>query len=407
MPILVRPVREQLEHDRIIRLLEAQWRQKYKVDANPGDERNAAIKVGTSTLYPDLVLTEEGGRKPRALVEVETGESVNHLEAMAQWAHFARAKSSLYLFVPAGSVETARRLASDHQIELAELWTYLVIGDQVRFTSALGSSSEEALIADRPVAVPVPPRRPFVSDADEPPAEAEVKPAAPRAPVKAAGKDRGREKAAPAKAAPEKAAPEKVAAQKAGLERAAHEKTGAAQPGALKNGAKASPVKVAAAVKAVSDKVPDKTSGEKAAAKVAKPAPVVAPAAKSAAVKPPARPVAQPSEGGTHKVARGAPAKAASRAVEKITKAPAPPAKRPTAVKAQAARPQGRGAASARAVPRAADRSGAAGRSSPRPAARAVAARPAGTRSTTKRAPARAASAKRTVGKAARSQKRR
>ena len=102
MPILVRPVREQLEHDRIIRLLEAKWRRKFKVEANPGDERNAGVKVPAGTLYPDLVLTEEGGRKPKALIEVETNESVNHREAMAQWANLAKARTSLVLFVPVG-----------------------------------------------------------------------------------------------------------------------------------------------------------------------------------------------------------------------------------------------------------------------------------------------------------------
>ena len=50
MPILVRPVREQLEHDRIIRLLEAKWRRKFKVEANPGDERNAGVKAAAGTV---------------------------------------------------------------------------------------------------------------------------------------------------------------------------------------------------------------------------------------------------------------------------------------------------------------------------------------------------------------------
>src|SRR5205823_5650016 len=34
-PILVRPVREQLEHDRIIRLLHSKWRRKYEAGMNP------------------------------------------------------------------------------------------------------------------------------------------------------------------------------------------------------------------------------------------------------------------------------------------------------------------------------------------------------------------------------------
>ena len=120
MPILVRPVREQLEQDRIIRLLEAKWRRKFKVEANPGDERNAGVKGPAGTVYPDLVLTEEGGRKPKALIEVETAESVNHLEAMSQWANLAKARTSLLLFVPVGAVEAARRLASENAISRSE-----------------------------------------------------------------------------------------------------------------------------------------------------------------------------------------------------------------------------------------------------------------------------------------------
>ena len=184
MPILVRPVREQLEHDRIIRLLEAKWRRKFKVDANPGDERNAGVKVPAGTLYPDLVLTEEGGRKPKALIEVETNESVNHLEAMAQWANLAKARTSLVLFVPVGAVEAARRLSSENSIKLAELWTYHVLGDQVRFTSVFREhgaepadliekvevfTTERAAPAPRPVPVePVEPVAPPAAEPDRP-----------------------------------------------------------------------------------------------------------------------------------------------------------------------------------------------------------------------------------------------
>ena len=53
-PILVRPVREQLEHDRIIRLLQAKSRRRYEVGINPGNERNAAVGTGASAFYPDL-----------------------------------------------------------------------------------------------------------------------------------------------------------------------------------------------------------------------------------------------------------------------------------------------------------------------------------------------------------------
>jgi hypothetical protein len=134
-PILVRPVREQLEHDRVIRQLQAKYKRKFDVGMNAGAEQSAGIGTGTSAVYPDLVLhSTERGRKLLGVVEVETSESVNHLEAMSQWASFARLRAPLHLYVPAGSIDTARRLCADHQIPVAEIWTYHPIGDQMRFT---------------------------------------------------------------------------------------------------------------------------------------------------------------------------------------------------------------------------------------------------------------------------------
>jgi hypothetical protein len=134
-PILVRPVREQLEHDRIIRLLHAKFRRKYEAGMNPGVEMNMAVGPGPSPMYPDLVLlTPDRGRKLQIIVEIETGESVNHLEALAQWAHYGRIRAAFHLYVPAGMVDVARRLTEDNQIHVAEIWSYHVVGDEPRFT---------------------------------------------------------------------------------------------------------------------------------------------------------------------------------------------------------------------------------------------------------------------------------
>ena len=93
-PILVRPVREQLEHDRIIRLLQAKCRRKYEAGINPGAEQNVPVGSGTSAVYPDVVLQSlERGRRLEGIIEVETGESVNHLEALAEWAHFSKLRA--------------------------------------------------------------------------------------------------------------------------------------------------------------------------------------------------------------------------------------------------------------------------------------------------------------------------
>jgi hypothetical protein len=144
-PILVRPVREQLEHDRIIRLLQARLKRRHDVAANVGEERVAGVKSGTAQVFPDLVLTsQDRGHRVEATVEVETGESVNHLEAMAEWAHFGRLKPAFHLYVPATTVEIARRLIAENQVQVAELWSYHTIGDQTRFTLVERTSGTKA-----------------------------------------------------------------------------------------------------------------------------------------------------------------------------------------------------------------------------------------------------------------------
>ena len=121
-PIFVRPVREQLEHDRLIRFLLNKYKRKFDVAVNVGEEQTAPVKLGERTFFPDLVLTD--GKKLAGLVEVETGESVNNLEAMAQWVHFSRARVPFHLYVPIPGFDAARRLCAHHNVAVAELWTY-------------------------------------------------------------------------------------------------------------------------------------------------------------------------------------------------------------------------------------------------------------------------------------------
>jgi hypothetical protein len=141
---------------------------------NPGVEQNAAVGVGPSALYPDLVLSSaDRAHKLQVVVEVETGESVNHLEALAQWAHFGKLRAAFHLYVPAGMVDVARRLCEGNHIHVAEIWSYHVVGDQPRFT--LVHRSKEA----PPVARTRPPVKAPAKAAPRPPAPArKPKPAA-------------------------------------------------------------------------------------------------------------------------------------------------------------------------------------------------------------------------------------
>ena len=67
-------------------------------------------------------------------VEVETGESVNPIEARAEWGVYSKLKVPLHLYVPPACVEAAKRICDEYQIVVSELWTYTTSFDQVRFT---------------------------------------------------------------------------------------------------------------------------------------------------------------------------------------------------------------------------------------------------------------------------------
>ena len=150
-PILVRPVREQLEHDRVIRQLQAKFRRKYEVGINPAGELNVPVGTGSAPIYPDVVLMAmDRGRRVQCVVEVETGESVNHLEALAQWAHLSRTRVPFHLYVPAGMVDVARRLSEDNNIHVAEIWSYHSVGDQMRFTMAFRNKETPPPVPKKP-----------------------------------------------------------------------------------------------------------------------------------------------------------------------------------------------------------------------------------------------------------------
>ena len=74
-----------------------------------------------------IVLSD--GKKLAGLIEVESSESVNNLEAMAQWVHFSRAKVPFHLYVPVHVYDAARRLCEANQARVTEIWTYRAAAD--------------------------------------------------------------------------------------------------------------------------------------------------------------------------------------------------------------------------------------------------------------------------------------
>jgi len=228
----VRPVREQLEHDRIIRMLHAKLRRKYEAGMNPGAEQNMPVGVGPGALFPDLVLlSPDRGRKLQIIVEIETGESVNHLEALAQWAHYGRLRAAFHLYIPASMVDVARRLTEDNQIHVAEIWSYHVVGDEPRFTlvhrnrepisaqARKGPVVKAGVMPKPALPPPAPPPAP-VDVAPPPPAVPKAKPAKAAVKTNSAAKAKATAKSKPKTASKPKpkpkpaAKPKKVAGKK-------------------------------------------------------------------------------------------------------------------------------------------------------------------------------------------------
>jgi hypothetical protein len=299
-PILVRPVREQLEHDRVIRLLQQDLaKKKVEVGINPGAEQNASVGGAGRKEFPDAVIySTDKGRKLIGVVEVETAESVNHLEAMSQWAHLAKLKVPFHLYVPTGSVDVARRLSQDYGISVTEIWSYLQVGEQFKFTLIYPPSrGRSAATAPRTVSVAtirVEPRPD--PTADIVPDEPVVRPALPSAAPRVAAGPRvipAKPKVIPQKAAlktspPQAATPAKVVSA-----------AKVAPPSKAAPSSKAAPpVKVAPAPKSVAGRVAPPPKPAAVAIKAPKASASAAMAPKSKASRPVAgksQPVPRPA----------------------------------------------------------------------------------------------------------------
>ena len=157
-------------------------------------------------------MSPDRGHRLQAVVD-ETGEPVNH-PGLAQWAHYAKLRADFHLYVPAGMVDVARRLAEDNHIHAAEIWSYHIVGDQPRFTLVHRSretppgvriKASVVVTANRPkpapAAVPVP---------IPAPAPAPVEPA-PKPVLKPAPKPAAKPVAKPVKPAAKPAVKPKVA----------------------------------------------------------------------------------------------------------------------------------------------------------------------------------------------------
>ncbi len=204
-PILTRPVREQLEHDRVIRQLQARYKRKNEVVINPGNEQNQSVTVGELVVYPDLLLFAEAGRRLLGTVEVETGESVNAIEARAEWGVYSKLKVPLHLYVPPATVDAVKRICAEYEILVSELWTYTSSFDQVRFSMVHRAPDAPVVrgVSEKPETAPAVKAKPAGVKA-KPPAAKTTPAAKPKPVVK--GKPAAKKSAVKPKAKPKPAA---------------------------------------------------------------------------------------------------------------------------------------------------------------------------------------------------------
>jgi hypothetical protein len=217
-PIFTRPYREQHEHDRIIRQLQARYKRKHEVVINPGHEQHGSVTVGELAVYPDLLLYSQAPTHHlEATVEVETSESVHLLEARAEWGVFSQVPVPFVLYVPISMLDTARRIIDEQQWLVAEIWTYLPGMDQLRFVQVFKHPQPPVVVPPKGAAraKATSPSKTAPGSAAKPPAASAHAPASAKAAAKpsgkptakAAGKVSAKPMPAPAPKAASKAAP--------------------------------------------------------------------------------------------------------------------------------------------------------------------------------------------------------
>jgi len=94
----IRNYTSQSIHDKVIQVAATQLnKSNHDVFINPGSLHN--VWIGDN--YPDIVMTKKGTMVAEFIIEVETPDTVNIIEATNQWKKYAlEIKASFYLLVP-------------------------------------------------------------------------------------------------------------------------------------------------------------------------------------------------------------------------------------------------------------------------------------------------------------------
>ena len=118
---LRRDPEEQRLHDVVAVALGAQYeRLGHPVFVNRGPKKS----MGVQGKYPDVVVMKRRGNAVMHVIEVETGASVNAVEAARQWTEYDEVYERWFLAVPKHSRAVAKRLIGEHDLQRVELITW-------------------------------------------------------------------------------------------------------------------------------------------------------------------------------------------------------------------------------------------------------------------------------------------
>ena len=91
------------------------------------NEPNPKISVGKDAqgndLFPDIVVVRRPGQWLTMMAEVETADTVSEESALTEWLPYSKC-GDLYLYVPAGCVQEAKKLCKKHGVKLAGIRTW-------------------------------------------------------------------------------------------------------------------------------------------------------------------------------------------------------------------------------------------------------------------------------------------
>ena len=90
-------------------------------------ERTMGVTVDKEVLYPDIVVLQWPEKITQMVAQVESTSTVTEQQALDEWLPYSLA-GPLYLFVPVGYAQAAKRLCRRYRIALVGLrtWRYMV-----------------------------------------------------------------------------------------------------------------------------------------------------------------------------------------------------------------------------------------------------------------------------------------